>query len=121
MKTFKVFRHPTLGFQAVKVGFSWPGFFFLFIWAFVKKLWGYAFAIIGILIILTIIEKLFMKGQYGYTNLLMEILLRLIVYIFVGLKGNEWRISNLQKRGFELVDTLQAESPDAAIGKVAKT
>ena len=42
------------------------------------------------------------------------------VYIFVGFKGNEWRVSNLQKRGFELVDTLQAENPDAAIGKVAK-
>jgi hypothetical protein len=45
MKTFKVFRHPTLGFQAVKEGFSWPGFFFGPIWAFAKKLWGYAFLI----------------------------------------------------------------------------
>jgi hypothetical protein len=43
------------------------------------------------------------------------------LYIFVGFKGNEWRESNLQKRGFELVETLQAENLDAGIGKVAKT
>ena len=42
------------------------------------------------------------------------------IYIFVGAKGNEWRVINLQKRGFELIDTVQAETPDAAIGKIDK-
>ncbi len=27
MKTFKVYKHPTLGYDTVKVGFSWPVFF----------------------------------------------------------------------------------------------
>ena len=27
MKTFNVYKHPTQGIEAVKVGFSWPAFF----------------------------------------------------------------------------------------------
>jgi len=42
------------------------------------------------------------------------------IYIFVGAKGNEWCAANLQKRGFELIDTVQAETPSAAIGKFTK-
>lgn len=41
------------------------------------------------------------------------------LYIFVGAKGNEWRAANLQKRGFALIDTVQAETPGAAIAKIA--
>lgn len=39
MKTFNVYRHPILGLEAVKVGFSWPAAFFGPIWMAVKKLW----------------------------------------------------------------------------------
>jgi len=41
------------------------------------------------------------------------------IYIFAGAKGNEWRADNLLKRGFELIDTVQAETPNAAIGKIS--
>ncbi|WP_181919263.1 DUF2628 domain-containing protein [Alkalilimnicola ehrlichii] len=39
MKTFNMFHHPHHGHKAVKVGFSWPGFFFGIIWAAIKGLW----------------------------------------------------------------------------------
>jgi len=42
MRTFNVYKHPTQGFEAVKVGFSSPAFFFGIIWMMVKKLWGFA-------------------------------------------------------------------------------
>ncbi len=42
MKTFNLYRHPTQGFEAVKVGFSWPAFFFTILWMLVKRLWGLA-------------------------------------------------------------------------------
>lgn len=106
MKTFKVFRHSTLGFQAVKVGFSWPWCLFSIIWAFVKKLWGHGVGLLGIIVILTLIEKAFESEKSDAGTLLM-ILIQLGIYIFVGFKGNEWRESNLQKRGFELIDTLR--------------
>ena len=40
MKQYKVYKHPSGSTEAVKQGWSWPGFFFGFIWAMVKKMWG---------------------------------------------------------------------------------
>ncbi|MFH1007349.1 MAG: hypothetical protein V1800_07605 [Candidatus Latescibacterota bacterium] len=37
---FVVFSHPVQGYEAVKEGFSYPGFLFTFVWALYKKLWG---------------------------------------------------------------------------------
>jgi len=119
MKTFKVFRHPTLGYQAVKFGFSWPGFSFLMIWAFVKKLWGHGLVIIGVISILTLLACV-QKSLKSDAGALLIILFQFGVYIFVGIKGNEWRESNLQRRGFEFIDTVHTDTPDAAIGKVVR-
>jgi len=38
MKIYEVYQHPVKGYAAVKIGFSWPGFFFGIIWALIKKL-----------------------------------------------------------------------------------
>ena len=117
MKTFKVFKHPELGYRAVKIGFSWPGFLFAVIWLLLKKLWGHTLIVVSSIILLTLIELFFNNTQTS----LMVILLEFGVYFFVGVNGNEWRAANLRERGFELIDTLQAETPAAAIGKIAKT
>ena len=119
MKTFRVFRHSTLGFEAVKVGYSWPGCFFTCIWAFIKKLWGYGLGLLGIIVFLTIIDGVFENEKSNIAKFV-AFLFQIGLYIFVGFKGNEWRENNLRKRGFELVETIQAENPDAAIGKVVK-
>ncbi|WP_226912943.1 hypothetical protein [Halomonas sp. 3D7M] len=37
MKEFKIYMHPAGMHEAVKQGWSWPGFFFGPIWALVKK------------------------------------------------------------------------------------
>ncbi len=42
MKTFNIYKHKIIGFEAVKVGFSWPAFIFGFYWMLVKKLWAKA-------------------------------------------------------------------------------
>jgi hypothetical protein len=113
MKTFKVLKHSTLGYRAVKVGFSWPGFLFAVIWLLIKKLWGHALIVVSSIIMLTLIELFFDNTQTS----VMIILLEFGVYFFVGVNGNEWRTTNLQERGFEIINTLQAETPKAAIGK----
>ncbi len=38
-KRYKVFEHPENRVEAVKQGWSWPAFFFIWIWALVKKMW----------------------------------------------------------------------------------
>lgn len=116
MKTFDVYNHPTLGYQAVKQGFSWPAFCFTAIWAFVKRMWGLGLAIIGIYLIFVLIEAAF-DNQGG---VLLVLLVEVAFYILIGFKANDWRRRFLQKRGFEKLRTVQAETPDAAIGSVAK-
>jgi hypothetical protein len=45
----------------------------------------------------------------------------LALAIIPAFKGNEWRIKNLTKRGFEFMDSVSAETPDAAITQVLKS
>jgi len=116
MKTFKVLKHPQLGYQAVKAGFSWPGFLFSVIWLLIKKLWGHALIIIFIIILLASIEILFGNPETSFMVLFLE----LGVYIFVGINCNEWYVTKLKESGFDHIDTLQAETPDAAIRKIPK-
>jgi len=40
MKKFRVYRHPTLGYKAVKIGFSWTAFLFGIFWILYHKLWS---------------------------------------------------------------------------------
>jgi len=116
MKTFNVYKHPTQGIEAVKVGFSWPAFFFGTIWMLVKKLWGLAGAFFAAYIVLLLIEKV--TDQSGEGGLL------LAAGYFTGwlvpaFKGNKWREENLSKRGYEQLTTVQAETPDAAAAQAA--
>ncbi len=92
------------------------GFLFPAIWLLIKKLWWQALIVISSVILLTFIEMYFDNPETS----VMVLLLELGVYIFVGVNGNEWSGINLQAHGFELLDTLQAETPHAAIGKIAK-
>lgn len=116
MKTFRVFRHPVLGYQAVKVGFSWPGFLFSVIWLLLKKLWWNAAIVICSVVLLTYIE---MSFDNMHTSL-MVFLIEIGVYVLVGVNGNEWCAARLQSEGYQLKDTLQAETPHEAIGKVGQ-
>jgi len=43
------------------------------------------------------------------------------LWLVPAFKGNKWREENLKKRGFELLSSIRAETPDAAIAEQAKT
>ena len=103
----------------MKVGFSWPGLFFSGIWLLVKRLWGHTLLFLSLTLLLSFLEASFEKEE-SMAGMVLVLWLEIGIYIFVGAKGNEWRVINLQKRGFELIDTVQAETPDAAIGKIDK-
>ena len=118
MKTFDVFKHPTQGYEAVKCGFSWPAFFFTWIWAFVKKLWLHGVMFIILTFILTFFETVFdNEGMIGIS--LAFSVLSLVLFFVFGFKGNEWRSNWLQKRGYSYIKTLEASSPDAATATIA--
>ncbi len=133
MKTFNVYKHPTYGIEAVKVGFSWPAFLFSPIWMLVKKLWGLAGAWVAACSGLTLAEKAIdfedklNLSDVSRAQALVYLLVYLILaagYFFLwlvpGFKGNKWREENLTKRGYEQITTVQAETPDAAVALAVK-
>ncbi|MEX2499543.1 MAG: DUF2628 domain-containing protein [Wenzhouxiangellaceae bacterium] len=118
MKTFDVYKHPVLGYEAVKQGFSWPAFFFTAIWAFFKRMWGNGGVLLGVLFLLNLGAAAFWAEGSKSGAVLMDLLM-VALCVFVGFKGNDWRRNDLSRRGFDRLQSVQAESPDAAVGEVA--
>ncbi|MCG9056141.1 DUF2628 domain-containing protein [Laribacter hongkongensis] len=123
MKTFNVYKHPTQGIEAIKVGFSWPAFFFGFFWMLVKKLWGLAGTWFAAYVIFSLIEKVTDQSGVGGAQALVYLLLAagyFALWLVPAFKGNKWREANLSKRGYEQLTSVQAETPDAAVAQAAK-
>lgn len=108
MKQFKIFLHPTGQQEAVKQGWSWPGFFFGPIWALVKKLWGLGAGLLVTVIVLSVFPS---DSGLG----MLATLVTLAIYIICGVNGNKWREGNLVSRGYDHVDTVSASNPEGAI------
>jgi len=119
VKVYKVYKHPSLGAEAVKVGFSWPAAFLNVIWMLAKKLWTLAGLWVLAYIVLAIIQDAALK-LHSTGGILIILAGNLALGLIPAFKGNEWRIKNLTKRGYEFVDTVQAATPDAAIAQVLK-
>ena len=121
MKTFNVYRHPIQGLEAVKVGFSWPASLVGPIWMLVKKLWGLFGLWLAMYIVLSLVEAVTDKSEPDGDQALVYLLLAAgysALTLVPGFKGNKWREKNLLRRGFEMLGTVQAETPDAAISQV---
>jgi hypothetical protein len=122
MKTFNVYRHPIQGLEAVKVGFSWPAASAGPIWMLVKQLWGWSAIWIALYVSLSLVETDTDTSELGGAQAL--VYLHLVagyaaLSLMPGFKGNQWREKNLVRRGFEMLGTVQAETPEAAISQMA--
>jgi hypothetical protein len=121
MKTFKVYKHPTRGLEAVKVGFSWTGFIFGIFWMLLKKLWAVALLWFGLYFVFNLVNTVTSQSEESGAQALVYLLLAagyVALNLVPGFKGNQWREANLTKRGFALAGTAQTETPDAAIAHV---
>ena len=103
MKKFILFEHPDGRKEAVKAGFSWPGFFFSGIWLIVKKLWTVA-------IIWWVLAFIPVLGTIGCV----------MITFVCGFTGNDMLRKNFPKRGFEKKATFEANNPDDALAKYYK-
>lgn len=124
MKTFKVYKHPTQGFDAVKTGFSWPALFFGIIWMLAKKLWELAGLWFGAYVICLIVMSVASKSQESTAQAYVTLIVGFAywaLWLIPPINGNKWREANLSKRGYELLSTVQAETPDSAIAQVANS
>jgi len=86
----------------------------------IKRLWTLAGLWILAYIVLTIIQDYALKsGSAG--EMLMVLVAHLALALIPAFKGNEWRIKNLTRRGFVFVESVSAETPDAAIAQALKS
>ena len=101
MKTFNVYRHSIQGFEAVKVGFSWPASLAGPIWMLVKKLWGLSGLWLAMYFALSLVETVTDQSEPGGAQALVYLLL-VAGYFALGLvpgfKGNKWREKDLVRR-----------------------
>lgn len=114
---YSIYSHPTLGYEAVKNGFSWPAFFFTWIWAFIKKLWGHGIVLMVVLTILIVAESVF-ELMENIGGVLIICVLAIGAFLFVGFNGNTWLTRSMARRGFEFVAGSMAKTPDAAIAEM---
>ena len=118
MKQYKIFKHPSGNSEAVKQGWSWPAFFFSFIWAMVKKQWALGFAVlVGFFVLGFIIGAV---GGGDSSDAIINVI-ALIINIVFGINGNSWREKNLISRGYEQADTVTAANPEGAVALFLKT
>ena len=102
MKQFSMLQHPALGYEVVKDGWSWPAFFFTWIWAFVKRLWLVGLIILLVGMALSTVAELWLVGE-------------LIISIVMGVNGNKLRVNRLRDSGYEQVAIVAAKTPDGAL------
>ncbi len=112
MKTFNIYEHPELGFQAIKLGICWPGFVFGGLWLFICRIWGKGFLVLLVEILLSIPRIKYGKEADGLSFLFGTLLL-----IYIAYNSNEWEEAILLKRGFIFIKTVDAETPEEAISQ----
>jgi len=104
--------------QAVKLGWSWPAFFFGPLWALAKRLWLHAFGIFA-----AVYGTIFLAFSLEDDNsalVLAPPVVTIALWLFFGAKGNAWRERNLHSRGYALVKGVSAESAESALAQLGK-
>lgn len=113
MQTYTIYMPSTSPIAAVKIGFSWPAFFFGPLWAFNKDL-------IGLGIGLVILEGLVAAIEQGLTanspvGLTLAVQVSpLIVQLIMGFEGNRFWRRRLERKGYQAAGLIQASDVAAA-------
>ena len=120
MNSYKVFKHPEKGFEAVKSGFAWFAPFNPF-WPLFRGLWMLFISYIFVILIITSIDFTF-YGFDGYIDIanaddlqLIFLITQVIIFIYPGFKGNEWTATILQKKGYIFDCSIEAKNENEAI------
>lgn len=118
MTTYKVYTHPTNGVEAVKVGFSWPAFFFSIFWAMFKKMWMVALILFGAALAIAVAQYLIFGEATSTASTSVDRVSNLVYAVIVGNLGNGLRERNLLSRGYVFAHETEASSVDGAKAQV---
>lgn len=109
---FEILKHPHQGLAAVKHGFSWPAAILGWIWAFARRLWIPAVALLAVSFVLVLIrEKLHADNPW------LAPLVGFCIYAWFGFRANYLLSRAYQERGFLYQGLVPATSPSDAIAK----
>jgi len=120
MSSYKVFKHPEKGFEAVKSGFAWLAPFNPF-WPLFRGLWRLFFTYLFFILVLASIDA----QIYGLVNFIditnannlqwIFLIIQIVIFASPGFKGNEWTVKNLQKKGYIFDCSIEAKNKDGAL------
>ena len=120
MSSYKVFKHPEKGFEAVKSGFAWLAPFNP-IWPLFRGLWALFITYIFFILVLASIDAQ-IYGLVGVidiknANNLQWILffIQIVIFTSPGFKGNQWTANNLLKKGYIFDCSVEAKNIDEAL------
>ena len=120
MSSYKVFKHPEKGFEAVKSGFAWLAPFNP-VWPLFRGLWMLFITYIFVILVLASVDALI----YGLDDFIdisnannlqwIFLIIQFIIFISPGFKGNEWTANNLQKKGYVFDCSIDAKNKTEAL------
>jgi len=120
MSSYKVFKHPEKGFEAVKSGFAWLAPFNP-IWPLFRGLWMLFISYIFFILVLASIDA----QIYGPVDVIdiknannlqwIFFIIQIVIFTSPGFKGNEWTVNNLQKKGYIFDCSIEAKNKDDAL------
>ena len=120
MSSYKVFKHPVEGFEAVKSGFAWLAPFNP-VWPLFRGLWMLFITYIFVILVLTSIDaQIYGLNDFidiSNANNLQWILfiIQFIIFVSPGFKGNQWTANNLQKKGYVFDCSIDAKNKTEAL------
>ena len=120
MSSYKVFKHPEKGFEAVKSGFAWFAPFNP-IWPLFRGLWALFITYIFFILVLASIDA----QIYGLVDFIdiknannlqwILLIVQIVIFASPGFKGNEWTATNLQKKGYIFDCSIEANNKNEAL------
>jgi len=120
MSSYKVFKHPEKGFEAVKSGFAWFAPFNP-IWPLFRGLWMLFVTYIFFILVLASIDA----QIYGLVDVIdienannlqwILFIIQIVIFASPGFKGNEWTQNNLQKKGYIFDCSIEAKNKNDAL------
>jgi len=126
MSSYKVFKHPEKGFEAVKSGFAWLAPFNP-IWPLFRGLWFLFIIYICFILVLASIDA----QIYGLDDVIdfknannlqwILFIIQIVIFTSPGFKGNEWTANNLQKKGYIFDCSIEAKNKDDALSLAIKS
>ena len=117
MKTYYVYRHPTLEYlDIVKIGFSWPAMLFTLPWMLVKRLWLHAVVYVLASAVVTQVSDVAEKSESGALEWVAIVGILALLFL-PGFMGNKWREGKLRRVGFQFLGALQAPTHGAAVAQ----